>query len=87
MPTARPGHRAPHCWLADGRSILDAFGKYFTLLCFDGAGADAMAMKAKAETMRVPLDVVVIDEPIPRQIYGAASYVLVRPDLMVAFRG
>jgi 2-polyprenyl-6-methoxyphenol hydroxylase-like FAD-dependent oxidoreductase len=31
-PTARPGSRAPHVWLAPGRSTLDLFGRDFTLL-------------------------------------------------------
>jgi hypothetical protein len=35
-PTARPGHRAPHAWIAPGRSTLDLYGKGFTLLRFDG---------------------------------------------------
>lgn len=30
--TARPGARAPHVWLSDGRSTLDLFGRGFTLL-------------------------------------------------------
>src|SRR3954470_20883164 len=30
--TARPGARAPHVWLADGRSTLDLFGRGFVLL-------------------------------------------------------
>src|SRR5262249_30615567 len=34
---ARPGARAPHAWLSDGRSTLDLFGDGFVLLCFDGA--------------------------------------------------
>src|SRR5262245_37589588 len=29
-PTARPGSRAPHAWLEDGRSTLDLFGNGFT---------------------------------------------------------
>ena len=36
-PSARPGMRAPHAWLLDGRSILDLFGRRFTLLCFANA--------------------------------------------------
>ena len=32
VPTARPGSRAPHVWLADGRSTLDLFGRGFVLL-------------------------------------------------------
>ncbi len=32
--TSHPGCRAPHAWLADGRSTLDLFGRNFTLLRF-----------------------------------------------------
>ncbi|MDP8928597.1 MAG: FAD-dependent monooxygenase [Actinomycetota bacterium] len=35
IPTGRPGHRAPHVWLDDGRSSLDALGEWFTLLTPD----------------------------------------------------
>lgn len=31
-PDAAPGSRAPHVWLPDGRSTLDLFGPWFTLL-------------------------------------------------------
>jgi 2-polyprenyl-6-methoxyphenol hydroxylase-like FAD-dependent oxidoreductase len=31
-PDAAPGRRAPHAWLPDGRSTLDLFGPWFTLL-------------------------------------------------------
>ena len=37
MPSARPGSRAPHAWLADGRSTLDLFGRGFVLLRFGEA--------------------------------------------------
>ena len=32
VQTARPGARAPHVWLNDGRSTLDLYGRGFTLL-------------------------------------------------------
>lgn len=35
VPTAEPGHRMPHLWITDGRSTLDAFGEWFTLLTPD----------------------------------------------------
>jgi len=41
VPTARPAHRAPHAWLADGRSTLDLFGRGFTLLGFGATGDEA----------------------------------------------
>ena len=40
-PSASPGNRAPHAWLADGSSLFDHFGLGFTLLVlddFDSAG-------------------------------------------------
>lgn len=42
-PTARPGSRAPHVWLAPGRSTLDLFGRDFTLLDLSTMGEDARA--------------------------------------------
>jgi putative polyketide hydroxylase len=35
LPTARPGHRLPHGWLAHNHSTLDAVGEWFTLLTPD----------------------------------------------------
>ncbi|KUJ64070.1 2-polyprenyl-6-methoxyphenol hydroxylase [Streptomyces albus subsp. albus] len=37
VPTAEPGHRTPHQWLAPDRSTLDAIGGWFTLLTPDPA--------------------------------------------------
>ena len=42
VPAAgRPGHRAPHLWLEDGRSILDLFGHAFVALT-DPAGKQSL---------------------------------------------
>jgi putative polyketide hydroxylase len=38
LPTAEPGHRMPHFWLAPDRSTLDAVGEWFTVLTPDPAG-------------------------------------------------
>src|SRR4029453_2615767 len=41
---ARPGARAPHAWIGEGRSTLDLYGKGFVLLRLgDGLGADGPA--------------------------------------------
>lgn len=86
-PTARPGARAPHAWLSDGRSTLDLFGRGFVLLRFPGAGeTDAAALAEAARTRSVPFDVVTIDDPAVAALY-AAPLVLVRPDGHVAWRG
>jgi hypothetical protein len=85
MPTARPGHRAPHVWLADGRSTLDLFGRGFTLLAFD-AGADVSAFERAARAVGAPLVVERINDRSARDVY-ACRLALVRPDGHVAWRG
>lgn len=84
-PTARPGHRAPHAWLADGRSTLDLFGRGFTLLRFGAAEAGERLIDA-ARARAVPLEVVDVDDRKIAQLY-AGVLVLVRPDGHVAWRG
>ncbi len=84
-PTARPGHRAPHAWLAPGRSTLDLFGDAFALLRFDGA-AGGEALTAAAARRGMPLTVHDIDDAAAAEMYGR-RLVLVRPDGHVAWRG
>ena len=83
---ARPGARAPHAWLADGRSILDLFGDGFVLLCFTGAAERAAPLLTAAQARGVPLRAIAVDDPAVAALYGAAL-VLVRPDAHVAWRG
>jgi 2-polyprenyl-6-methoxyphenol hydroxylase-like FAD-dependent oxidoreductase len=83
--TARPGHRAPHCWLAPGRSTLDLFGRGFVLLRFDAAvSCDGLVRAAAARG--VPLAVVDLAHDEAAALY-ARRLVLVRPDGHVAWRG
>ncbi len=87
VPTARPGARAPHAWLADGHSTLDLFGRGFVLLCFTPLAADEATTLAQAfERTHVPIEVISIDDPAIAQLY-ARHLVLVRPDGHVAWRG
>jgi 2-polyprenyl-6-methoxyphenol hydroxylase-like FAD-dependent oxidoreductase len=88
LPTARPGHRAPHVPLADGRSILDLFGSGFVLLCFSEQGENGATdgLKAAATARKLPLTVEEISEPLAKALYER-RYVLVRPDGHVAWRG
>ncbi|MGY1651008.1 FAD-dependent monooxygenase [Geodermatophilus sp. SYSU D01119] len=85
-PSAHPGARLPHAWLADGDSLFDRLGDGFTLLRLDPA-ADAGALPAAAAARGVPLAVVdLAGEPELRDLVGA-DLVLVRPDQHVAWRG
>ncbi|MBR0800425.1 FAD-dependent oxidoreductase [Bradyrhizobium jicamae] len=82
-PTARPGSRAPHIWLAEGKSTLDLFGRGFVLLCFGGVNADELSKAA--ERHYVPMRLVMIDNSEARKLYER-RFVLVRPDGHVAWR-
>jgi 2-polyprenyl-6-methoxyphenol hydroxylase-like FAD-dependent oxidoreductase len=84
--TARPGHRAPHAWLAPGQSTLDLFGRGFVLMRFGPASLEVTPLVKAAAGRQVPLTVHDI-----RSDEAAALYkhrlVLVRPDGHVAWRG
>jgi hypothetical protein len=85
-PSSHPGGRAPHAWLADGRSTLDLFGRGFTLLRFGADAPDSRALSEAAARRGVPLDIVAIAEPEIGALYQR-RLVLVRPDGHVAWRG
>jgi hypothetical protein len=86
VPSTWPGARAPHVWLADGRSTLDLFGKGFTLLNLSRAVANTNTIGAAASRVGLPLQSIKIDEPKARETYER-NFVLVRPDGHVAWRG
>lgn len=85
LQTARPGHRAPHAWLTDGRSTLDLFGRGFVLLRFGGKTPDVSPLLNAACKRGMPLTLVDIDQPEIAVLYER-RLVLVRPDGMVAWR-
>lgn len=85
-PHARPGARAPHVWLADGSSPLDAFGRGLTLLeLSEAATSTGDALAASAAGWNIPFKRLRIEDPKAREIYGRDA-VLVRPDGHVAWR-
>jgi 2-polyprenyl-6-methoxyphenol hydroxylase-like FAD-dependent oxidoreductase len=86
VPTARPGHRAPHAFLADGRSTLDLFGRGFALIGFGADAAQAAPLLEAAKKRNLPLTFTAIAEPHIAALYQR-KFVLVRPDGHVAWRG
>jgi putative polyketide hydroxylase len=89
VPTARPGHRAPHLWVnVDGteRSTLDLFGEGFVGLC--GVEATASAVESIARSSRIPMRVHKIDDRAFLNLYGLGvdGIVIVRPDGYVGWR-
>lgn len=84
IPSARPGQRAPHGWLAPGKSVLDLFGRGFTLLRFGGDSGEALI--GAAREAELPLNVEDIADDALARLYER-RLVLVRPDGHVAWRG
>jgi len=83
-PTSRPGHRAPHVWMDKQRSLLDLFGRDFTLLRLDPV-LDTKALEDAAHSCGMPLHVVDVQHPEVIKVYER-KLILIRPDLMVAWR-
>jgi 2-polyprenyl-6-methoxyphenol hydroxylase-like FAD-dependent oxidoreductase len=86
VPSAHPGCRAPHAMLADGRSILDLFGRGFVLLRLGRDAPDPAPMIRAAAGRNVPLAVHDVPDARVRDLYQR-RLVLVRPDGHVAWRG
>jgi 2-polyprenyl-6-methoxyphenol hydroxylase-like FAD-dependent oxidoreductase len=86
IPTTRPGSRAPHLWLSDGRSTLDLFGRGFVLMRIGPDAPEVRPLVTAGQRRHVPLEVVAIDEPAVTAAYER-PLVLVRPDGHVAWRG
>lgn len=87
VQTARPGSRAPHLWLEDGRSTLDLFGGGMVLVT--GTDGDRWTRVARDVADGTPLAVHTLQAAGPGQeLYGIESdgAVLVRPDGFVAWR-
>jgi 2-polyprenyl-6-methoxyphenol hydroxylase-like FAD-dependent oxidoreductase len=87
-PSTQPGRRAPHAWLADGRSTHDLFGRAYVLVdTGDGPPHPSVAaLQQAALDGRVPLQVVRWSEGGLPSLYQR-RYVLVRPDDTIAWRG
>lgn len=85
IPSTRPGTRAPHAWLPDGRSTLDLFGDGFTLLRLGNDPPHADPLVEAAAQRGVPLHVVTLSDPVIAVLYER-KLVLIRPDGHVAWR-
>jgi len=85
-PSARPGCRAPHCWIGEGRSTHDLFGGGFVLVRFRAPGSDAAPLTDAAAARGVPLEIVDLDHEQAAALYEK-PLVLVRPDGHIAWRG
>ena len=86
LPTACPGGRPPHAWLADGRSLYDSFNFEWTLLVLGPQAPDVGAFCRRAEELGLDLQVVSHASRSLLDLYQA-PLALIRPDQIVAWRG
>ncbi len=87
-PSTVPGCRAPHVWLSDGVSLLDALGQGYTLLCSEQARADQTAMMQQAmQAAGVPLTVLAMDDALAWPAEYQHAWHLIRQDSHVVWRG
>ena len=87
-PSTVPGCRAPHVWLSDGVSLLDALGQGYTLLCSGQARADQTAMMQQAmQAAGVPLTVLAMDDVLAWPAEYQHAWHLIRQDSHVVWRG
>ena len=83
-----PGCRAPHFWLSDGRSVYDALGPAYTLLCFTSPLCDTVdALKRQAAIARMPLTVLDVSSQADVPPEYRHAFVLVRSDAHTVWRG
>jgi len=86
VPTACPGGRPPHAWLAGGRSLFDTFHAEWTLLAFDDQTNETSRFAAAAASVGMDLRVVTLNNADLLARYEA-PLALIRPDQIVAWRG
>jgi hypothetical protein len=85
-PTSRPGSRAPHAWIGEGKSTLDLFGKGYVMLRFGANPPSVEALRQAAANVGMPFEVADIADEAAAKLYER-RLVLVRPDGQVAWRG
>lgn len=99
IPSTKPGGRLPHMWLdkLQGQfeeedlptrrvSIFDVLGLGFTLLAVGKRDCDVSDFVDAAVKLKVPLEVVRLEEPQAKALYGS-RLILVRPDHHIAWTG
>lgn len=87
VPTTWPGGRAPHVFLADGKtSIFDRFGKGFSLVDFTPGCELGKTFSAVSSELAIPLKVIHLPQERHARDVWERDVVLVRPDGHVAWR-
>ena len=71
VPSASPGGRAPHVWLAKNQSFVDEFGTGFTLLCLSHSADIPDGIAALTKARQLPLKIVQTSSPYRPRIFAS----------------
>ena len=85
-PSTAPGCRAPHFWLADGVSLYDKLGLYYSMILSGHEEEELEPLVQAAYAKGVPLTVVAVDPELLPEEYSR-RFTLVRQDQHVVWRG
>lgn len=87
IPSTWPGARAPHVFLADGKtSIFDLYGPSFTIVDFTAAGAPSQGFVSVASKLNIPITRLHLPGETHCRLVWERDVVLIRPDGFVAWR-
>jgi 2-polyprenyl-6-methoxyphenol hydroxylase-like FAD-dependent oxidoreductase len=87
IATARPGARLPNVWLDDGLPIQDRCGRGYTLISCNGDNAALLPLANAFAELSCPVELLDLDSSPEAGAIYEANYLLLRPDLHVAWRG
>jgi 2-polyprenyl-6-methoxyphenol hydroxylase-like FAD-dependent oxidoreductase len=85
VPTGKPGGRAPHVWLPDGKSLYDLFGFEWTLLCLKANHKTSASFVVAASELGIDLKIATCEDEEALDLYET-DLALIRPDQVVAWR-
>lgn len=86
-PIVEVGRRLPHVWVAPNISTHDLVDRGYTLFCIDPPATGDVTRLVKVFTdLGATLNVLHSKNPAAVQVYGR-GYLLIRPDVHIAWRG
>ncbi len=85
-PSATPGGRPPHAWMADSSSLFDHFGMDWTLLNLSDEDEASEPWRKAAQSLQIDLKCLHLPLAQLRALY-VKPMVIIRPDQIVGWRG
>lgn len=84
-PSTVPGCRLPHVWMADGSSLYDHLGPWYTLVAREADADEARRWADVANAAGLPVVAIAVDAALPETY--TTRFVIARQDQHIAWRG